>query len=367
MNSAKWQTLKLRKGPPPFFGTASLQASGYKCCKLLQGLSLCHEHPYKKHLLSNTSMIPWSLPKPVPRRNSYSVGPRWRAVWWADPNLGENCRRKQVVRWDHESWRIQGFFIHQTTLGWQHFLQFFCTLVNAKEMMPDFDLEFEVDRHYLCEVGHMSHVFFGMCVATQSQHEPQVLLKSGGQSPAPWGTHRMSSFRNIQFQWMASSLESCSKHGSLLSLRSNRPPISPQRLGLATGKIPAFGMAFISFSCQAKTWYWHYTCDSSVRHCRGRTMICIGGRGAKGMNAYIYTKKVYIHYIRYKKILDIIWYCIILILIAGFFDLSRSIIMTAHEMKRIPDHRWFPNGLWQSSPIILLMDHFIQTISREWK
>eukprot|EP00434_Breviolum_minutum_P033768 symbB.v1.2.029881.t1/scaffold3317.1/size59186/2 len=41
------------------------------------------------------------------------------------------------------------------------------------EMMPDFDLEFEVDRHYLCE----------------------VLLKSGGQSPAP----------------------------------SNRPPISPQR------------------------------------------------------------------------------------------------------------------------------------------
>ena len=27
-------------------------------------------------------------------------------------------------------------------------------LVNAKEMMPDFDLEFEVDRHYLCEVGH---------------------------------------------------------------------------------------------------------------------------------------------------------------------------------------------------------------------
>jgi len=81
------------------------------------------------------------------------------------------------------------------------FFTAFCKLVNAKEMMPDFDLEFEVDRHYLCEVGHMSHVFFfGMCVATQSQHEPQVLLKSGGQSPAPWGTHRMSSFRNIQFQ-----------------------------------------------------------------------------------------------------------------------------------------------------------------------
>ena len=55
------------------------------------------------------------------------------------------------------------------------------------------------------------------------------------------------------------------------------------------------------------------------------------------------------------------------ILIGGFFDLSRGIITTAHEMKGIPDHRWFPNGLWQSSPIILLMDHLIQTISCECK
>lgn len=270
------------------------------CCKLLQGLSLCHEHPYHKTLVVSTSMIPWSLPKPVPRRNSYSVGPRWRAVWWADPNLGENWRRKQVVCWDHESWRIQGL----NTPNNLRMAAFFCSFLQTLRVLRKWcqtliwSLKW-IATTFVRWVTWAMFFFWNVRVATQSQHEPQVLLKSGGQSPAPWGTHRMSSFRNIQFQWMASSLESCSKNGSLLSLRSNRPPISPQRLGLATGKIPAFGMAFISYSCQAKAWYWHYTCDSSVRHCRGRTMICSGGQGAKGMDAYIYTKKVYTRIKRY--------------------------------------------------------------------
>ena len=210
------------------------------------GLSLCHEHPYKKkHLLLTTqAWFPsWSLPKTSSKKKLLQCG------------TSGPCCLVGSKPWS-ETMKVEGFkgWIYQITLGWQHFLTVFFTWQHAKEMMPDFDLEFEVDRHYLCEVGHMSHksrslhrprmnqhVFFFVDALLQSQHEPQVLLKSGGQSPAPWGTHRMSS-SNIQ-QWMAVG-PSSSKNGSLL--RSNRPPISPQRLGLWTGKNPAFGTAFIS-------------------------------------------------------------------------------------------------------------------------
>lgn len=178
-----------------FRGTCAV--SCYRVCRFAMSTptkNTCCQHKHDPMIPAETSSKKKLLQCGTPVAGCL-VG---RSKPWRELPTETSC-----ITWDHESWRIQGLNT-PNNLRMAAFFTAFCKLVNAKEMMPDFDLEFEVDRHYLCEVGHMSHVFFfGMCVATQSQHEPQVLLKSGGQSPAPWGTHRMSSFRNIQFQWMA--------------------------------------------------------------------------------------------------------------------------------------------------------------------
>lgn len=267
-----------------FRGTCAV--SCYRVCRFAMSTptkNTCCQHKHDPMIPAETSSKKKLLQCGTPVAGCL-VG---RSKPWRELPTETSC-----ITWDHESWRIQGLNT-PNNLRMAAFFTAFCKLVNAKEMMPDFDLEFEVDRHYLCEVGHMSHVFFLECALQR---------KANMNHRSCWKAEDNLQHRGAPTEchlFATSSFSEWPKNGSLLSLRSNRPPISPQRLGLATWKIPAFGMAFISYSCQAKAWYWHYTCDSSVRHCRGRTMICSGGKGAKGMDAYIYTKKAYIRIKRY--------------------------------------------------------------------
>lgn len=156
--------------------------------------------------------------------------------------------------------------------------------------MPDFDLEFEVDRHYLCEVGHMSHVFFWnvRCNAkptwTTGLVEKRRTISSTVGHP-----------QNVIFSQHPVSVNGLKLGRFLVESQVEQTSHQPAEVGLANWKkIQHLVWPSSPFLARRK----HGIDTTPVTAAcvivgEGQWFVVVA-RGAKGMDAYIYTKKVYI-------------------------------------------------------------------------
>ena len=135
-----------------------------------------------------------------------------------------------------------------------------------------------VTRAEVCIDQRDQDFFLGGCCC--KANIPQVLLKSGGQSPAPWVPQIYQHPVSVNFS-------------QALKLRSNRPPISPQRSGLPV-KLPAFGDG-LDLQKLAPGENMVLTLHRwRQRASRGRTMTRSGGKGAQGIHVYRYIRSNYV-------------------------------------------------------------------------
>ena len=287
MNSAKWQTLKLRKGLLPFLVQQACRLSGtcavscYRLCRFAMSTptkNTCCQHKHDPMIPAETSSKKKLLQRGTPVAGCLVSR--------------SNCRL-QIVCWDHESWRIQGLNTPNNLRMAAFFTVFPQTLWMLRKWCQTLIWSLKwIATTFVRWVTQPCFFWNVRCNAkptwTTGLVEKRRTISSTVGHP-----------QNVIFSQHPVSVNGLKLGRFLVESQVEQTSHQPAEVGIGNWKKIQFGMAFIPILARRKHGIDTTPVTAACVICRGRTMICIGGRGSKGMDAYIYTKKVYIYMYRY--------------------------------------------------------------------